>query len=316
MVNRVELIRDFTQLQPRHRGCVATLGNFDGVHRGHQVVFRQLLDKAGELGLPATAIIFEPQPQEFFLPERAPSRLTRLREKLLIFSRLGVDRVLCLYFNRRLADMSPGEFIERILVNGLGIRHLIVGDDFRFGRGRQGDFAELARAGGQHGFSVADMETFYLDGERVSSTRVRQALALGDMDGAARLLARPYSLCGRVAHGDKRGRLLGFPTANVHLHRRFSPIGGVFAVRVHGVADTPVRGVANLGIRPTVRGTPRPLLEVHLFDFSAEVYGRHVEVEFLARLREEQRFSSFEALKEQIGRDIQAARNFLVPHGR
>ena len=307
----MELIRGLHNLRPRHRGCVATIGNFDGVHLGHQAVLGQLAEKAGQLGLPTTVVTFEPHPQEWFFPDRAPPRLTRLREKLTALRRYSVDRVLVLRFDARLAAMEAAAFVERILVRGLGVRHLVVGDDFRFGRNRAGDFAFLRAMGARHGFDVVAMHSFRIDGERVSSTRIREALAAGDMDTAEKLLGRPYRMCGRVAHGDRRGRGIGFPTANLHLHRRASPVLGVFAVEVFGVPGEPVPGVANVGVRPTVDGTCA-LLEVHLLDFAGDLYGRYVQVDFLHKLRDERRFASFEALRAQIRRDVEAARAWFA----
>lgn len=306
----MELIRGLHNLTARHRGCVATIGNFDGVHLGHQAVLGQLAEKADEFCAPTTVIIFEPQPQEYFASGAATPRLARLREKLLALRRFSVDRVLCLPFNRALAELSAEAFIERVLLDGLGVRYLVVGDDFRFGAGRRGDFAMLQAAGARHGFELARMHTFTLGGERVSSTRIRAALAAGEMAQAGQLLGRPYRMCGRVAHGDKRGRTIGFPTANIQLHRKTSPLGGVFAVELFGVAGEPWRGVANVGCRPTVDGL-RPLLEAHLFDFDGDLYGRHVCVNFLHKIREELRFASFDDLKRQILRDAQDARDFF-----
>ena len=307
----MELIRGLHNLRPRHRGCVATIGNFDGVHLGHQAVLGQLAEKAEQLGLPTTVVTFEPHPQEWFFPDRAPPRLTRLREKLTALRRYSVDRVLVLRFDARLAAMEAAAFVERILVDGLGARHVVVGDDFRFGRNRAGDFAFLRAMGARHGFDVVAMHSFRIDGARVSSTRIREALAAGDMDTAEKLLGRPYRMCGRVAHGDRRGRDIGFPTANLHLHRRASPVLGVFAVEVFGVPGEPVPGVANVGVRPTVDGT-RALLEVHLLDFEGDLYGRYVQVDFLHKLRDERRFASFEALRAQIRRDVEAARAWFA----
>lgn len=306
----MELIRGLHNLRPRHRGCVATIGNFDGIHLGHQAVLGQLAEQADRLQQPTTVIIFEPQPQEYFAPDTAPPRLTRLREKLLALRRYSVDRVLCLPFDKRLATMSAAEFIDRILVRGLGVRYLVVGDDFRFGQGRRGDFALLKAAGQEQDFAVVNMHTFNIDGERVSSTRLRAALADGDLNAAEKLLGRPYRMCGRIAHGDKRGRSIGFPTANIHLHRHATPVQGVFAVQLFGIDGEPVAGVANVGSRPTVDGT-RSLLEVHLFDFDRDIYGHYVHVDFLHKLRAEQRFESFEVLKQQILRDAEQAREFF-----
>jgi riboflavin kinase/FMN adenylyltransferase len=309
----MQLIRGIHNLRPVHRGCVATIGNFDGVHLGHQAVFTNLLARGRELGLPSVVITFEPQPQEYFAPEQAPARLTRLREKLLAIRQTGIQRVLLLEFNARLAGMQAEDFAENILVWGLGVRFLYVGDDFRFGRGRHGDFQMLCDAGQRHGFAVENMHTFRLQEDRVSSTRVRELLTDGQLEAASHLLGRPFRICGRVAHGDKRGRTIGFPTANVDLHRRVTPVHGVFAVRVFGLAQEPLPGVANIGTRPTVSGDPRFLLEVHLFDFVREVYGAHVEVEFVHKLRDEKRFGSFEELRRQIAQDAWQARGLLLP---
>jgi riboflavin kinase/FMN adenylyltransferase len=303
----MELIRNQAQLRPHHQNCVATIGNFDGVHLGHQAILRQLMLQAQQRQLPAVVIIFEPQPQEFFAPQQANARLTRLREKLMALRRYGVSRVLCLHFNTQLAALSAHEFIEKILVQGLKIQHLVVGDDFRFGRDRQGHFELLQQRGQQYGFTVASQPTFIIEGERVSSTRVRQALEQGDMLMAQQLLGRPYTLCGRVRYGQQRGRSIGFPTANIFLHRPISPLTGVFAVTLHGIHQQPLPGVANLGTRPTVDGT-QFLLEVHLFDFQKTIYGQYVEVEFICKLRDEQRFNSFSALKQQIVQDVQVAK--------
>lgn len=306
----MELIRGLHNLRPRHNGCVATIGNFDGVHLGHQAVLGQLAEKADELSLPSLVITFEPQPQEYFAPEQAKPRLTRLREKLKALPRYGVDRVLCLRFNQALASLPPGEFIQQILIDGLGVRYLVVGDDFRFGNKRAGDFTMLQKAGEQHGFPVVNMHTFNIEGDRVSSTRIREALAKGDLDTAEKLIGRPYRMCGRVAHGDKRGRTIGFPTANIHLHRKATPVEGVFAVEMFGIEGEPVEGVANVGTRPTVDGT-RSLLEVHLFDFDQDIYGKYIHVNFVHKLRDEERFDSFEELKKQILQDADDARAFF-----
>ncbi|MCP4697130.1 MAG: bifunctional riboflavin kinase/FAD synthetase [Gammaproteobacteria bacterium] len=307
----MELIRSLAQLRPLHRGCVATIGSFDGVHLGHQAVFEALIAKSKQLNVPSMVISFEPQPQEYFADGRtAPARLTRFREKMLVLRKLAIDRVLCLRFNAGLEALSPEAFVQRVLADGLGVRYLIVGDDFRYGRGRRGTVAALQAEGGKHGFEVVEMPTYMIAGERVSSTRIRNALKTGNMQEAALLLGRPYTLCGRVAHGDQRGRTIGFPTANIHLHRCASPVSGVFAVQMHGVAAKSLAGVANLGSRPTVNGKCL-LLEVHLFNFSENIYGRYVEVEFIAKLREERRFASFAMLRDQIEKDTEQARACL-----
>ena len=305
----MEIIRGLHNLRARHRGCVATIGNFDGVHLGHQAVLGQLAERGAELGLPAAVITFEPQPREFFGRGEMPARLTRFREKLQVLRRFSVEWVVCLRFNRALADMPAAEFVRRLLVEGLAVRYLVVGDDFRFGKGRQGNFAMLHAAGLKHGFQVASMHTFNVDGVRVSSTRIREALAKDDLATAEKLLGRPYRMCGRVVHGDERGRAIGFPTANVHLHRKNSPVSGVYAVEVFGLEKEPLRGVANVGTRPTVGGM-ESRLEVHLLDFDEDIYGRYVRVDFLHKLRPEHRFESLEELVAQIRKDAEAARAF------
>jgi len=309
----VELIRGLHNLRPAHRGCVATIGNFDGVHLGHQEVLGQLAEKAEDLGLPTTLITFEPQPLEYFAPERAPARLTRLREKLQALRRFSVDRVLLLPFNRQLAEKGAQEFIRQILVAGLDVKYLVVGDDFRFGRGREGDFDTLVAAGREHGFQVVNMHTYSVDGERVSSTRVREALERGDMRAAERLLGRHYRMSGRVRHGDRLGRELGFPTANIWLHRKVSPLEGIFAVEVFGLEREPLAAVASIGNRPTVDGT-RTILEVYIFDFDAEIYGRYLQVAFLHKLRDQLKFDSLEALREQIARDVRETQAFFTQY--
>jgi riboflavin kinase/FMN adenylyltransferase len=248
---------------------------------------------------------------EFFRPEQAPARLTRLREKLEQIRRCGIERVLLLEFNRSLAEMTADTFIKEVLVGGLGIRHLYVGDDFRFGAGRKGDFSLLVAAGKRHGFEVESMDTVCHEECRISSTRIRQALLAGDLAAARACLGRPYQVCGRVSHGHKRGRTIGFPTLNIPLHRRVSPLRGVFAVTVQGIDAGALPGVANLGTRPTVNGGNRPLLEVHLFDFQRQVYGAHVEVTFVERIRDERKFDSFEQLRHQIELDAVQARRIL-----
>jgi riboflavin kinase/FMN adenylyltransferase len=304
----VLLIRGLHNLRAAHRDCVATIGNFDGVHLGHQAVLAALTERARGLGLPALVITFEPQPMEFFCPQQAPARLTRLREKLEAIERCGIDRVLLIRFDAAFANVEALEFIRGVLVDKLGIRHLYVGDDFRFGRGRTGDFAMLRELGLEEGFGVESLATVSESGDRVSSTRIREALQRGELEHAARCLGRRYRICGRVAHGNKRGRTIGFPTLNVGLLRRSTPLRGVFAVQVLGLDEHPLAGVANIGNRPTVDGGDRLLLEVHVFEFNDEVYGRHVEVDFVGHIRDEQRFESFEALRAQIAHDVLSAR--------
>ena len=305
------IIRGFHNLPSNAgNGCVATIGNFDGVHLGHQAVLNQLAMKADMLHLPAVVITFEPQPFEYFVPEKAPARLTRFREKVEALRAYSIQRLCVLRFDRHLADMSAEMFIQRLLVEGLQVRYLVVGDDFRFGKDRKGDFALLQQAGRAYGVQVVNMHTFAVDQIRVSSTRIREALKQGDLGLAEKLLGRPYRMSGRVAHGDKRGRQLGFPTANIHLHRHKLPLSGVYAVQLFGIDEEPVNGVANIGIRPTIGGG-KALLEVHLFEFDREIYGAHVQVHFLCKLRDEGNFSSLVQLTEQIGKDAQQARDYF-----
>ncbi len=306
----MELIRGLHNLRARHHGCVATIGNFDGVHLGHRAILAQLLARATARKLPSTLICFEPQPQEFFAGANAPPRLTRLREKLELLAETRLSRVLLLRFNRELASQSPQEFISEVLVRGLGVRDLVVGDDFRFGRKGEGNFDLLVEEGARHGFEVRKRATFCAARGRVSSSWIRDALANGELDLAAELLGRPFRISGRVGRGRQLGRTIGFATANIALRRVASPLRGVYAVRVLGLGDAPRPGVANLGRRPTIDGE-REILEVHLFDFDGDVYGRHLCVEFAHRIRDERRFESLDALKTQISRDAAAARELL-----
>ena len=247
---------------------------------------------------------------EYFQPQRAPARLTRLREKLLALRRFSVDQVLCLPFNRPLAEMPAEAFIKDILIDALKIKYLVVGDDFRFGKDRLGDFAMLQKAGEQFGFQVVNMHTFSIDGERVSSTRIREALEQGRLDEAERLLGREYRMSGRVVHGEKLGRKLGFPTANIELHRKATPLQGIFVVEVFGIEGEPLQGVASLGTRPSVGGT-KAILEVYLFDFDRDIYGKHLQVSFLHKLRDEAHYETLEALTAQIQIDVDQARAYF-----
>lgn len=303
-------IRGLGNLRPAHKGAVLTIGSFDGVHRGHQAMLRQLKAHAQALGAPTCAMTFEPQPYEFFSGERAPARLMRLRDKVQALLAEGVDQVLCLPFNARLRAMTGQQFIDQVLVQGLAIRHLVVGDDFRFGCDRSGDFSLLQAAGRQYGFGVCNTETFTLDGERVSSTRIRQALEAADFALAERLLGRPYVMTGKVVKGQQLGRTLGAPTANVHLHRYRSPLSGVYAVRARARGQA-FEGVANVGVRPTVLEGAKPILEVHLFDTRQDLYGVQLAVTFCTKLRDEQKFDGLPALRAQIARDIAAGREFF-----
>jgi len=316
----MQLIRGRHNLRPEHRGCVATIGNFDGVHLGHQAILALLRDKSADLGLPSLVMTFEPHPRDFFGGNRASLRLSRLRDKVLALAAYGVDRVLILPFNQALAGLGADDFIRQVLVEGVGVRSLIVGDDFRFGKGRQGDINHLHAAGAAADFEVVRLPTYELAAGRVSSTRIRETLGSGDTRSAAALLGRAYSVSGRIVQGEQRGRTLGFPTANLHWHGRSGmsagamqlPLTGVFMVKVIGLRDESLPGVANVGVRPTVDGT-RQSLEVHLLDFEEDIYGRYIEIQFFDRLRDEQRFDGVEALRAQIECDVAEARTRFAP---
>lgn len=308
----MELSVGLHSVTPSPGGCVATIGNFDGVHLGHRAVIERLAEEARRLDLPVCVVLFEPQPREFFAPDRAPPRLMRLRDKIDRLAELPVDRVLVLKFNPPLASLSPLAFIETVLVRALDVRFLVIGDDFRFGARRAGDFQLLLEAGARFGFKVADTRSVLADGQRISSTLIREALLRGDLERARELLGKPYEVCGRIMHGEKRGRTLGFPTANLALLRRHTPVRGVFAVTMQGIGPRPRPGVANVGQRPTVGEDKTVLLETHLLDFQGDLYGQRVAVEFHAKIRDEQRFAGLSDLKRQIEHDILAARQFFA----
>ena len=307
----MELVRGLHNLAARHRGCVLTVGNFDGVHLGHQQMLRVLTSRAAELGCPATVLAFEPSSKEFIDPQGAPPRLTRWREKFMALAGYGVDRLVTLRFDEHIRAMSPAQFVGDLIVGGLGARHLVVGDDFRYGCRAAGTIETLRAAGREHGFAVEQIAPFVLDSVRVSSTAVRRRLSCGDFAGAARLLGRAYRMHGRVVHGEKLGRTLGFPTANLRLGRRKPPFWGVLAVRASGADGRAFAGVASLGTRPTVGGV-EPLLEVHLFDFDGDLYGRALDVEFVAKLRDEAKFESLDSMVAQMRRDADEARRLLA----
>jgi riboflavin kinase/FMN adenylyltransferase len=288
-----------------------TIGNFDGVHLGHQAMLAELVLAARERGLPTCVLTFEPHPREFFAPDQAPARLTSLREKVELLAAHRIDRMHVCRFNYELAQVSAREFIERVLVHGLGARWVLVGDDFRFGARRSGNLVTLAQSGPKLGFEVKAMESVVLDGERVSSTAVRNALAQGDLARATRLLGRPYSISGRIVRGDGVGHKLGFATANVQMKHNRPPLTGIFAVEVSGIGDRPLRGAASLGVRPTVKQQGRPVLEVHLLDFDDVVYGRHVRVDFLHKLRDEEKYADLATLTRQIGIDVENVRAYF-----
>jgi riboflavin kinase / FMN adenylyltransferase len=304
----MQLVRGTTHKSDSRSGCVLTIGNFDGVHLGHQAVIDKLAERGRQLALPVAILVFEPQPLEFFLGDNAPPRLTRLREKALKLAKLPVDDLVIVRFNKRLADCEPETFIDEALVKGLGVKHLVIGDDFRFGKGRKGDFTLLKAQGEACGFVVEDTGSMCVGGERISSTLIREALAHGDLLKAKTLLGGDYSVCGRVAHGDKRGRTLGFPTANIKMFRRNVPISGVFAVTMTGIGNMEIEGIANVGVRPTVDGGNKVVLEVHLFRFDQDIYGRYVTVHFKKKIRPEYRFRSVDELKTQITNDVAEAK--------
>jgi riboflavin kinase/FMN adenylyltransferase len=306
----MELVRGLHNISRRHQGCVLTVGNYDGVHLGHQKMIGALKARATELRSAATVLVFEPSSKEFIDPESAPPRLTRWREKFLALAAQGVDRLVTLRFDDYIRAMTPECFVDELIVAALGTRHIVVGNDFRYGCNAGGTIDSLRAAGEARGFGVEQIAPFVFDGVRVSSTAIRERLAESDFAGAQRLLGRPYRMLGRVVHGRELGRTLGFPTANLRLLRRKSPVQGVMAVRVFGIEPKALTGVASLGTRPTVDGTDM-LLEVHVFDFAGELYGREIEVEFVAKLRDEVKFDSLDALTEQMKADAAQARDLL-----
>jgi riboflavin kinase/FMN adenylyltransferase len=289
-----------------------TIGNFDGVHLGHKAMLARLSEVASARSLPACAMTFEPHPREFFAPDKAPARLTSLREKLELLAADGIQMTYICRFDYRFAQTSPEDFLERVLVHGLGVQHVLVGDDFRFGARRAGDFALLKQHAPRLGYTLEAMSSVTLDGERVSSTAIRDALAAGDLTRAARFLGRPYSMSGRVVTGDGVGRKLGFPTANVQMKHNRPALAGIFAVEVAGISGTALPGVASLGVRPTVKQGAQPVLEVYLLDFSDDLYGRHVRVDFLHKFRDEEKFADLAALTRRIAMDVEDARTFFA----
>lgn len=310
----MELIRGLYNLHAHQHGCVLTIGAFDGIHVGHQEMIRVLRDRAREHGLPAALLSFEPTPREFFAEVSGrgapPARLTRFREKFEALASFGVDRFVCMRFDQRVRCLGREEFVGEVLVKALGVRHIVVGHDFRFGRDNQGDIACLRTLGASGGFRVTEVPPFVVDGERVSSSSIRVALAAGELTRAAKLLGRPYRMTGKVLHGEKLGRKLGYPTANLRLQRRTTPLTGVFAVRVTGAGLVNAPGVASLGTRPAVNGKAL-LLEAHVFDFDGDLYRQQLHVDFIAYLREERGFANLDALIAQMDLDAAQARQIL-----
>jgi riboflavin kinase/FMN adenylyltransferase len=306
----MKIVRGLTNARPSDRGCVLAIGNFDGMHLGHEAVVEDLAARGREHRLPTAVLTFEPNPREFFDPANAPARLMRLRDKAARLAELGVDRLVLLKFDERLRSWDGTTFVERVLVEALGVRHVVIGSAFRFGKGRTGTVALLRDLGLRHGFEVDEVDAVHVGGGRVSSTRIRAALAAGDLDTARLLLGRDYRMTGRVMEGCRLGRKLGYATANLRLHRKVTPVSGVFAVRVEGAGEDAGPGVASVGTRPTVGGG-EVLLEVHLFDWQGDLYGRYLGVDFVAKLREESKFENLDALVAQMHRDARAARALL-----
>ncbi len=292
-------------------GSVATIGSYDGLHRGHQELLRHVLDHAKAQGLPAIVMSFEPTPKEFFAQKRPPARLMRFREKYEALADFGVDIFYCPRFNEAMKNISADTFIRRILIHALNIRHLVIGDDFRFAQGRAGHLQTLRRAGGALGFSVEEVPSVIIGEDRVSSTVIRNALWEGDLEQARQLLGKDYRMSGKIIEGKRLGRTLGYPTANVNLNRLQSAVMGIFAVRVSGRDWGALDAVASVGTRPTFEGT-KPLLEVHIFDFDQDIYGEYIHVDFIARLRSEEKFDTVDDLVEQMHRDSARAREILA----
>ncbi len=312
----MELIRGLHNLRPGHRGCVATIGAFDGVHLGHRAVIRHLQEKAAEYRLPSVVIVFEPLPREYLAPVEAPARLMSFREKFVALDALGVSRLLCIRFNEQLRSMSAERFVEEIFADGLGARYVVLGDDFRFGRAREGDLELMQALGRRHGFLAVPTPTCTSEGERVSSTRIREALAAADFGLAQRLLGRPYSISGKVIYGRQLGASMGTPTANLKLQRLRAPLSGVYAVEVSGAGLQQARGVANVGTRPTLGDSIEANLEVHLLDREVGLYGQHIDVLFRHKLRDERRFDSVDELRRRIAADIEATRAWFEGRAR
>ena len=292
-------------------GSVATIGSYDGLHRGHQKLLRRVLDHAMKKRLRSIVMSFEPTPKEFFATKRPPARLMRFREKFEALSEFGVDVFYCPRFDEAMKNISADTFIRRILIHALNINHLVIGDDFRFAQDRAGHLQTLQRAGLALGFSVEEMQSVIVADERVSSTVIRNALWEGDLEHARRLLGKDYRMSGKVIEGKRLGRTLGYPTANVNLNRLQSAVMGIFAVRVSGRDWGPLDAVANVGTRPTFEGT-KPLLEVHIFDFDKDLYGEYIHVDFIARLRSEEKFDDVKDLIEQMHRDSARAKEILA----
>jgi len=306
----MQLIRGLHNLTKPLPPCAVTIGNFDGIHLGHQHVLEQLKTAADQRNLPTTVVIFEPQPIEFFAPDKAPKRLSRFREKLNYLKSQDIDYLLCLKFDQKLSTLDANDFVKTILIDGLNTQHLVIGDDFRFGKNRLGDFVLLRECGREFGFDVENSDTLLIDGHRVSSTRIRGCIQNDDFEQAEQLLGRLYSLSGKVSHGQKLGRELGFPTINIKMGDKTLIVKGIFAVRVKGIDNRVLQGVASIGTRPTVNGVDT-ILEVYILDFDQDVYGYCVEVEFLHKIRDEEKFDSLVELTSHIKNDIERAKTYF-----
>jgi riboflavin kinase/FMN adenylyltransferase len=311
----MQVFRSLPHAEAR-RPCALTIGNFDGVHQGHRTLLSHLTQAAKRLHLGAAVMTFEPHPREFFAKlsgdeSRAPTRIANLRDKLQSLAEAGIDRVIVEHFNARFAALSPESFIQDILVEGLQVKWLIVGDDFRFGAKRAGDFALLVEAGKRFGFEVSSLDSVQHENQRISSSAIRTALQNSDFEQARDLLGHPYSISGRVLHGQKLGRTLGFPTLNLRIAHKRPALSGIFVVQVHGLSPSPLPAVASLGVRPTVEDNGRVLLEVHLFDYNAQCYGKLIHVEFLHKLRDEKKYDDLTKLTDAIAADAKAARDYF-----
>lgn len=309
----MQIIRGLQNLIPLKKGSIVTIGNYDGIHLGHQQILRYLQQQAHQLHLTSTVITFNPQPREFFSKNYVPQRLMNFREKILSLEKYAIDKVLYLHFNHYLANIPATKFIEEVLVKKLNIKYIVIGDDFAFGHQRTGTMELLKWYGVKYNFQVKTFKAITINDQRISSTQIRNFLAHGNLKAAQEMLGNPYYVMGRVIHGDKRGHTLGYPTANIHLKRKSVPLAGVYAVKVWGINKQPINGVVNVGFRPTVKNKKR-LLEVYLLDFNADIYGKILKVEFMHKLRNEIKFSSLQQLKQQIARDIVEVKNYFASH--
>ncbi len=302
--------RGILNIKPSPHGCVLTLGNFDGIHLGHQQIVNLVKQKSEKLGIPSSVLFFEPQPREFFAHTKSPARLTTLHEKYSFMNKLGIDNLYCLRFSDELANISADDFINKILLKKFNVKHLVIGDDFHFGRGREGSFDLLNEYSHRTGiFTVEQAPSYFIDGKRVSSTLIRQALADDRLTDAEKMLGRHYSITGKVVHGQQIGRKLGFPTANIALNRTIVPVGGVYTVS-SDIDGSTCYGIANIGIRPTLNGT-QPRLEAFLFNFEGDLYGKRLTFQILEKIRNEQKFDNIEQLRIQIEKDKKLALNLL-----